>query len=943
MPIEVAHCLPGRLRLRLPGLGNAALSGLRRHLGNVPGVHDVRVNAATGSLLVTFDAHRLGPQEIMRMLTPGVQARDEVAVAAERVAHPGAGGLSHREAADRLRQFGPNVLPAPPAPPVWQRFAMRFTDLPTVILLAGTGFAALAGRTAEMWAVGAATGLNALIGAWRSGHGDPALAALRTMAPPAATAIRGGAETVLPAADLVPGDLILLNPGDRAPADLVMLESSDLEVSHSQLQEGDSPDPSQVADGAFIPIGSDVLRGHGRGVVVATGGRTTLGQIAGSLDQHRRLPFPVERRTARLARYLLKYPAAGLGLLVGVGLLRGVPPMQLLQAALSVAAATVPEGLPTYLTLALAAGARRLARRGVFVRDLPTAESVGMVNVICADKTGTLTRAEMTVRTIVAGKAWWSVTGNGFEPSGRFLREGDPADPLADPDLRVFLEVAVRCNNASLSEDPGGGLEVRGSQTEGALLVAALKAGLPREIGREPRLLERAFDPSRRSMTLRLSLDGRPLTCSKGAPEAILPHTARILEAGIVRPMEDGDRAEIRAAVQTLAKKGYRVLALAYAHGDEEAHGLIFAGLAGIVDPPRRELRPVIRRLDRVRIRTVMLTGDHPDTAAAVAHELGLLDGGRELVTGDELKRLDDRHLARIVRRVGVFARVTPEQKARVIRAMQRGGGHVAYVGDGVDDAPAVRAADTGVVPRDRAAAVTREAASIILTDDRLESLVTAIEQAKGTAANTNEITRYLVAANTAEILLLLASAVAGLPLALLPLQVIWLNLIADAPASIALGERHVQPAPGLDARERTADLNEREILVHGLEMGAAAFGLFITTLTSGGTLPVARTMAFGALTAGQLFYLFRCETPLGTPCGLRLPSEAGITLAAATTGLLLLGSVYFPPLAATLGTHPLTMGQWMAVLGTGLAGNLSAVAGFSLRPEPALPAPIRA
>lgn len=436
-------------------------------------------------------------------------------------------------------------------------------------------------------------------------------------------------------------------------------------------------------------------------------------------------------------------------------------------------------------------------------------------------------------------------------------------------------------------------------------------------------------------MSVTVGIDGAPLTCSKGAPEAILPACSRIMAGGSVRPLTEEDLTDIRDAVGDIASGGQRVLALAYGYGDDGRQGLIFAGLAGIVDPPRSELRPLIRRAATEGIRTIMLTGDHPQTALVVARELGLLRRNRDLITGDELDDLDARQLDRVLRRVTVFARVTPEQKARVIRALQQRGHTVACVGDGLDDALGVRTADIGVAPSGRAAEVTREAAGLILADDRLETLLTAIRQGRSTAGNTDDIARYLLTANIAELLLLVAAAAFGLPLPLLPIHLLWLNVVADGPPALALGERHT-PEPGVAPRRR-AELPRRQILIHGLELGAAAFGLYVGALAGGGSVAVARSLALSTLAVSQILYLFRCRTQMNTPCGLRFPDEPIVTLAAFASGLLLLGTIYFPPLALALGTAPLGISQWLAVIGASLAVNLTAVAGFSLKRQPAV------
>lgn len=843
-------------------------------------------------------------------------------------------GLTATQVRERQRQFGPNVLPAHTAPPFWRRFLDQFKDLGTVVLIIGTILSALSGRVTETIVVGGITLVGAMVGAWRSGQQDQVLTALAALTPPHATVVREGAAGVIPADELVPGDVVLLRSGDRVPADLIALSGTpDLEVQASTPSE------------SVLPAGSEVVRGRARGVVVATGDRTQIGRIARTIGQVDRLPSRVERRMAALGRDLLKVALFALGGVLLAGLVWGLPSATLLENGIAMVTAAVPEGLPTVVTLAMAAGARRLARRGAYVRDLAAAESVGSVDVICADKTGTFTRREMTVRSIFAGGHWWTVTGIGFDPTGQFLKDGVPHNPLEDLDLRAFLEIAVSSSNASLVEGPEGGLEVMGSQTEGALLVLARKAGLSTEKGRELRLREEPFDPIRRRMTVTLGLPGdTELTYSKGAPEVILARCSHELVGGELRPLDAQGRATLERVVHSMTANAYRVLALAYALGEQAESGHIFAGLAGITDPPRSEIRPVLRKCERMGIRTVMLTGDHPETAATVARDLGLLPPGMHVLTGDQLERLDDRELSQMIGLVSVFARVAPEQKARVIRALQHRGHTVGYIGEGLDDVPALRAADIGFAPQERGTDIAREAATVVLTDDRFEAVVSAIEQGRGTGENVGEIARYLLTVNTAELLVMLGAALFGMPLPLLALQLLWLNLIADSPAALALGEQHtrIERSRG-PASHQSRQALRREILTHGLEMGVAVFGLYATALAGGVDLATARTMAMSAIGASQIFYLFRCRTEMGTPCGIWLPKEPVVTLAAAISALLLVATHYLPPVAAALGTVPLSFPQWLAVLGTALAGNLSAVVNFTLgrMERPGLPVPV--
>jgi Ca2+-transporting ATPase len=679
------------------------------------------------------------------------------------------------------------------------------------------------------------------------------------------------------------------------PADARLTEAFRLQIQEASLT-GESVPSGKDAAVELPPstplgdrrnmayLGTVVMAGKASAVVVATGMRTELGRIAGLLQREEAEVTPLQRRLAQLGKTLL-WLCLGIVLVIfTVSLLRGGRLIDVFLLSVSLAVAAVPEGLPTVVTIGLALGLQRMVKRNALVRRLSSVETLGSVTVICSDKTGTLTRNEMTVREMYAGGKWFAVTGSGYAPRGELIEvspsqpqvSGKRVDPSTVPELHLALLAAARCNHAGLrpASKEGDTWQIIGDPTEGALLVAAVKAHVVKQAGELPIVYEIPFDSERKAMSVVVREADRQLRVyTKGAPEVVLALCTREASDGAVVDLAPDRRAEILAASGLLASKALRVLALAFRDlkamglpGGEE-RDLVFAGLAGMMDPPREEVKDAVARCREAGIRPVMITGDHPATALAVARELGIAQGSERLVTGAELARMADEDLKAEVERVSIYARVTAEDKLRVVKAWKTRGHIVAMTGDGVNDAPAVKAADIGIAMGLAGTDVTREASDMVLADDNFTSIVNAVEEGRGIYDNIQRILLYLLSCNLGEILLMLVSSLLGWPAPLLPVQILWINLVTDGLPALALSMERPDPdvmrrrprPPGESLFSRDVGLS---VLFQGLLVGGTALAAFGTVLAAFPDEPGrARTAVFCVLAYSELLRSFAARS----------------------------------------------------------------------------------
>jgi Ca2+-transporting ATPase len=843
----------------------------------------------------------------------------------------GPDGLGAAEADRRLAEAGANELPSASGPGWPGILARQFRSILILILLIAAALALVLGEPVEAAAILIIVLLSVVLGFVQEFRAEKALDALGRLAAPRARVVREGRQAECPARELVPGDVVVVAAGDRIPADGRLIESFNLRLDEAALTgESVSEDKDhEVLEPSDAPVGDRrnmvfsgtiATQGRGRAVVTATGQATEFGAIGRLLAGVEKRRTPLQRNLDRLGRALASAALAVVVLIVMAGLFRGTDLLELFLFGVALAVAVVPEALPAVVTVSLAIGVQRMARRNALIRHLPAVETLGSTSVICTDKTGTLTRNEMTVTEIFADGQRIGVTGLGYSDKGtlQFEKRGHAPDEA----LHRLLATAVLASDATVVVE-NEGPRVVGDPTEGALVVAASKAGLDPDALRErcPRLAELPFDAAtRRMVTLHAAPDG-PLAHLKGAPEAVLPLCSGYAGSAGVRPLTPADRQAVEDAASDMAGRALRVMAFACRRGtetDAEAGGFEFLGLTGMLDPPRETAASAVRRCRRAGVRPVMVTGDHPQTARAIAAEVGILSGGA-VVTGTDLAGWPADSLAERVTGIDVFSRVSPEQKLQVIDAWQGRRGVVAMTGDGVNDAPALRKADVGVAMGLTGTDVSREAADMILTDDRFESIVGAVEEGRGIFSNIRKYLMYLLSSNVGEIGLIGAATLAGLPMPLTAVQILYVNLATDGLPALALA---VDP-PADDLMERPPrdpdagvfDMATIMLLLTGGFWSAGAnLGLFAWALGSGRTPAEAMTMTFVSLVLIQFFkaYCFRSErgSILHRPF-----ANHWLNLAIAWEMLLLAVIVYWPVLRGAFGTFPLTAADWLLVL----------------------------
>jgi Ca2+-transporting ATPase len=843
-------------------------------------------------------------------------------------------GLTADEAGRRLAEYGFNEIERGRGVSAVRLFLSQFKSVLILILLAGIGFSVYAGHIVEAIVIGVIVFLSVLLGFIQEFRAERSMEALQKMAAPTAWVLRDGAFTELPAHRLVPGDVVRLQTGNRVPADLRLTEAVNLQVNEAPLTGESAPvakqtdalaDP-QLALGDrrnMVYAGTAVTYGRGRGVVVATGMETEFGRIVKLLRTAVQHSTPLQKSLNKVGNVLAVFALLIVVAIVSLGFWRGESFHEMLLFGIALAVAVVPEALPAVVTISLAIGARRMIRRNALIRRLPAVETLGCTSVICSDKTGTLTRDEMTVRKLWVAGELLSVTGVGYEPVGRIVARG--AEVPLTPPLSALLRAVVLANDAALVRVGRSQWEVQGDPTEGALLVAAAKAGLRKaELdARFPRVGEIPFtSESKRMTTLHEDPEGGRITCAKGALEVILGSCSLWLAPDGEADLDDAARARIQAEAESLAEQAMRVLAVAQKKGTGAApaeQDLCFLGLAGMIDPPRPESRAAIATCEKAGIKVVMITGDHPLTARAVARELGILKRGR-VATGAELDAMDGEAFERAVPDIEVYARVSPEHKLRVVAALQNRGRVVAMTGDGVNDAPALKQADIGIAMGITGTDVSKEAAAMMLIDDNFASIVAAVEEGRGIFSNIKKYLMYLLSSNIGEIGLMAGATLAGLPMPLSAVQILYVNLATDGLPALALA---VDPLDEALMRQKPRDPRRGIftpavvflMLMGGFWSTLVNLGMFVWALREGRPLAEAMTMNFATLAAIQFFkaYNFRSDRY----SVFRRPfANAWLNLSVAWESALLVAVIQLPFLQTFFGTVALSGEDWALAIG---------------------------
>lgn len=843
-----------------------------------------------------------------------------------------ASGLTAAEAARRLAESGPNELQAAQRISPWAILLEQFKNVLIVILLVAVALSAFLGHGFEAAAIGVIVLFAVLLGFVQEYRAERAIHALGQMAAPTALTLRDGRETSIPARELVPGDVVVLSAGNRVPADGRLLDAVNLQVEEAALTGESVPVEKQtaaVADAdaalgdrvSLVYAGTAVSYGRGRAVVVATGMQTEFGKIAAMLHGVETGRTPLQENLDRVGHTLAKAALVVVALIVVLGLWRGQPFIEMLIFGIALAVAVVPEALPAVVTISLAIGVQRMVRRNALMRRLPAVETLGSTSVICSDKTGTLTKDEMTVRRISTGGDVWEVTGAGYEPVGQYRRNGEQLEPT--PPLIRLLRAATLVSDARVQRvEPEDPWSVQGDPTEGAVVVAAAKAGLTKDQleADYPRTREVPFTSEAKRMTTLHQGPAGTLACAKGAPEIILAACATHMTAAGDAPLTDDAREEIADAARRLAADALRVLAVADRPGADASNmqrEMTFLGLVGMIDPPRPEARSAIATCKSAGIKVVMITGDHPKTAEAVARELGVLASGR-VVTGAELEALGEQDFSDAVRDIEVYARVSPEHKLRVVTAFQQAGEIVAMTGDGVNDAPALKKADIGIAMGITGTDVSREAAAMTLLDDNFASIVAAVEEGRIVFGNIKKYLMYLLSSNIGEIGLMVGASIGGLPLPLTAVQILYVNLATDGLPALALAVD--PPEPGLmrrSPRSPRTGIFTRPVVslmsIGGFWSATVNLVLFLWGLRSGRPLEQAMAMTFLSLVLIQFFkaYSFRSDRASAFQ---NLFSNRWLNRAIGWELLLLVLIVYVPVLQKPFQTFALSARDWLIV-----------------------------
>jgi P-type Ca2+ transporter type 2C len=849
-------------------------------------------------------------------------------------------GLTQKHAEERLKQFGENLIEDQQKVSKLYLFVQQFKDFMVLILLAATLVSGLLGEYVDAIAIMAIVLINGILGYFQEQKAEKSLAKLKELSAPKASVLRDGVWTSISSRELVPGDLVKIKTGDRISADLRLIQVNGLEIEESVLT-GESLPSSKYSDPIAkedVELGDQhnmafsgtlVTRGSGVGVVIATGMKTAMGQIASLLQTTERNPTPLERKLEELGKILI-VAALLLTVLVAVlGIYQGHPVYEMFLAGVSLAVAAIPEGLPAIVTVALSLGVQRMIKRKAVVRKLSAVETLGSASIICSDKTGTMTQNEMTVKQIYVPGRNLFVTGKGYEPKGNFIENENSINVKQDNQIVQFLRYAYLCNNAELIESKGKYV-IDGDPTEGALVVASEKAGISRKDLKNYNVVyEIPFDSSRKRMSVVVEdNDGNRFVVTKGAPDVLLKHTAWFYGQNGKTPFSNEKEKLVNERINQMANQALRTIAICMKPIDKQKEytdvqlesDLHFLGLVGMMDPPREEVKEAIASCRNAGVKTVMITGDHVQTATAIAKQLNLLPQKGIVLDGYQISKMSDEELHDIINDVYVFARVSPTHKLRIVKAFQAHGHIVAMTGDGVNDAPAIKASDIGISMGKSGTDVTKEASSLVLMDDHFATIKSAIEEGRNIYENIRKFIRYLLASNVGEILVMLFAMLLALPLPLVPVQILWVNLVTDGLPALALG----LDKPEKDVMSRPPRSPKESIFSRGLGVKILSRGLLIGLVTlvafmfahfkHPDHLEYAQTIAFSTLVMAQLIHVFDCRSDRSVfarnPFG-----NLYLVGAVISSILLLLIVVYSAPLQPIFHTVSLPVNEWLFIV----------------------------
>ncbi|MFO1445843.1 calcium-translocating P-type ATPase, SERCA-type [Bacillus sp. Bva_UNVM-123] len=852
-------------------------------------------------------------------------------------------GLTNDEVEKRRNQYGLNELVEGEKQSALLLFFSQFKDFMVLVLLAATLISGLLGEYIDAIAIIAIVLINGLLGYFQERKAERSLHALKELSAPQVHVLRNGEWIKIPSKEVVVGDIIKFSTGDRIGADVRIIESNSLEVEESALTGESLPVSKSTGPikSANVSIGDMenmafmstlVTRGSGVGIVIGTGMKTAMGKIADLLQTAESMTTPLQRRLEQLGKILITVALILTVLVVIAGVIRGHDIYTMFLAGVSLAVAAIPEGLPAIVTVALSLGVQRMIKQKAIVRKLPAVETLGCASVICSDKTGTLTQNEMTVTHLWSGGREWLVDGVGYEPKGNFYNNHNIIEPKKDKALQQLLIFGMLCNHAEIKQK-NNEYFIDGDPTEGALLVAGMKAGFSRNslLNSYHIVKEFPFDSTRKMMSIIVKdQNGRQFVITKGAPDVLVRISKTVFWDSKRNFMSNEIAHKIQTSIEGLASKALRTIAIGFKeipaktiilHEDEAEKDLIFIGLQGMIDPPRPEVKEAVKECKEAGIKTIMITGDHVITAKAIAKQLGIMTKSSKVVDGQALSKMDIDELKDIVEDVSVFARVSPEHKLKIVKALQSKGHIVAMTGDGVNDAPAIKAADIGVAMGITGTDVAKEASALVLLDDNFATIKAAIKEGRNIYENIRKFIRYLLASNVGEILVMLFAMLLGYPLPLVPIQILWVNLVTDGLPAMALG----LDEPEDDVMKRKPRNPKEGVFSRGLGWKVVSRGFLIGVVTllafifayqaHPDELEYAQTVAFSTLVLAQLIHVFDCRSEKSVfarnPFGNKY-----LVWAVISSLLLLFVVIYYPPLQPIFHTVSIDMHDWFTIVG---------------------------
>ncbi|MCK8817477.1 cation-translocating P-type ATPase [Natroniella sulfidigena] len=843
-------------------------------------------------------------------------------------------GLKPEQAQQIIENLGPNQFNQQKKKGFWRLFLDQFKDFIIKLLLGASLTSFLLGQFGDALIILAITILEALLGSWQEFKANKSLASLQKYSETETKVTRNNKTRSIDSKRLVPGDIISLETGDIVPADARLIDSSNLKINESTLT-GESEAISKthkidytstrpLADRKNMAfMGTSIVKGRAKAIVVATGNHTQMGYISQKVNTSEQQSTPLERDLEQLAKNITCSCLAICSGIVITGLLTGQPLIQMIKTGLGLAIGAIPEGLATVLTISLAFGVKKIAEKGAIVKQLSATENLSCTDIICTDKTGTLTTGQMTVTEVQTINHKYKITGRGYSTTGEFYCNQETINPQHQQDLKQLLTIGSLCNNTSYEKNDDS-LKIIGDPTEGALRVLAQKADLEiADLDCYTREEEIAFDSEAKKMTVICQDDSNNYSINvKGAPDVILAKCSKIFDGEQVRKLTTKDRKKITEQVQEMGNKALRVMGFAYKKLDYKPttdhiieENLVFVGLTGMIDPPRPKVKDAIKQCHQAGIKVIMITGDHKRTAKAIGKKLNLLESTKknQILTGQQLDNLSDQQLADRIDKISIFARTSPQQKLRIVKTLKKKGHVVTMTGDGVNDAPAIKEADIGIAMGQTGTDIAQESSAIVLTDDNFTTIVDAIKEGRSISSNIKRFLKYVLAGNIGEAIAIFTAALLGLPPPLIASQLLLINFITEGFPALSLG---IEPAdqnnmkqPPRDGQQSILDQNLlSEILFKGFLLGTSTAGLYLTNYFTTGNLTKASTLAYANLVINQMIHVFQCRNK-------PIKANKYIVPAVTTSCLLLLISIYFSPLMQLFGTVPLQLIDWIIIL----------------------------